>query len=284
MTHPMSEHQQIFSGESKGRELRGVLRAMFHGMAHSRYIAYRLVVKDVKADYSKSFLGMVWDLVDPLVLATIFYFLHRMRAFTAEYGMQPSLFIIYGILLYDTFMMSLTRMMDIFTRSKMMLTQMQLPPEALILSVFFRTMFDSLFRIVVMLFFTLVITYTTEDLSFSIMGFAKFLLLYPAIILCGMSIGTFLAPFSVIYGDVGKGVRIALNPLRYLSPVIWPVKFWLYKFSPVAFMLHDLRKLAVYNTMDFPWVFAAQCGFFAVLFFVGWFVFHVSIPVLAERA
>ena len=43
----------------------------------------------------------------------------------------------------------------------------------------------------------------------------------PLIILAGMSFGFFLAPFHAIYSDVGRVVRIVLNPLRYLSPVIF---------------------------------------------------------------
>ncbi len=63
----------VYTAESSIRRPKAVLREMWAGLVESRYIAWRLFVKDLRAEYSKSVLGVVWDFVDPLVLALIFW-------------------------------------------------------------------------------------------------------------------------------------------------------------------------------------------------------------------
>lgn len=285
--------EQYFSAESEALQLKRVLRNMLAGLLGSRYIAYRLVVKDVKAGYAKSALGMMWDLVDPLIVGLIFWTLMRYRVLTpGKLEMPYAIFVIYGLLLYTTFCEAVIMSVDVLGRSRGLLSHLKLPPEALILSVFFRVMFNSLFRIVVMLLFSLVLhrAAVADGLSaFSPVGFLKFLGLFTSIVLAGMAIGLLVAPFNAIYGDVGRATRIVLLPLRYLTPVLWPIPdtgafVWINRLNPVGPILHDLRLLATADQMAHAQGFAVRCGIYLIMLFVGWFVFHLSIRVLAARA
>lgn len=285
--------RHVYTAESPVRRPREVVRAMIRGLLGSPYMAYRLCVKDVRAEYSRSAFGMVWDLLDPLILGLVFYFLAQVRVINpGELGMPYATFVIYGLLLYAAFADSITSSLEVMRRSKTLLTHLKLPPEALILSVFFRMLFNSSFRIAVMLIFSLAThsAAVSQGLSaFSPVGFIKFLFCYPLIIFLGMTIGVFLAPFNTIYGDVGKVVRIILVPLRYASPVLYaiPKAFpfdWIHAFNPVAPVLSSLRSLATANVVDDAGGLVIRCAVFAVIFPIAWLVFHLSIPVLAERA
>jgi ABC-type polysaccharide/polyol phosphate export permease len=339
----MAREVRVYTAESKSRRGKEVLKEMISGLARSRYIAYRLAVKDIKSDYSKSAFGMVWDLIDPLVLGLIFYSLMVVKLIRpGDMGMPYAVFVIYGLLLYATWSDCLIMMLGIFAKSRNLLNHLRLPYEALILSVVFRVGFYSIFRIAVMLFFSLVLYYgitpqhlgltqerlggeqvvrsanrgsvtpataeieaTTpvaptapaahppvqgkEERAFSLPGFFLFLLLYPAIVLSGVAIGLFLAPFDTIYSDVGRLTRIILTPLRYITPVLWTIPhdgFFRYvnHFNPVGPIISDLRWLATHGEMLEATAFFGRCGFYGVLFLIAWFVFHISVPVLAERA
>ena len=280
----MSQPVHVYSAESQVLHLPKVLREMWSGLGKSRYIAYRLTLKDIKGEYAKSAFGMVWDLLDPLVLGTIFYFLKRAGAYeVGDINMSYSVYIVYGMLIYQSFNDAVLKSANLIVGSKNLLTHLQLPPEALILSVFFRVSFDSAFRIVVMLLFSLV------SGDFSVPGFLIFLLAFPGIILAGLAVGVFLAPFNAIYLDVGRFIRVILVPLRYASPVLWPIPREMFHgllldLNPIAMILINMRLLATSCTMESIAVTAIHCGLFVVLGLVGWFIFHVSIPVLAEGA
>lgn len=289
-----SKEEVVFSARPDALRVRATLRAMARGFWQSPYLAYRLVVRDVKANYSKSILGIFWDLADQLVLGCIFYVLMRNRVIMAgEMDVPYTVFVIYGLMLYSTFCQSLLMSIDLVKNSKGLLNQMRVPPEALVESVFLRVLFDSVFRIAAMLMFSLLLWPSAESRglhAFSLPGFLEFLAIYPLFILCGMSVGLFLAPFNVVFSDVGRSAKLVLTPLRYITPVLWPIPATGFVFSiidrinPLTPMIEGLRALATSGAFpDWPWALAWGAAY-AAFFLAGWFIFHVSVPILAERA
>lgn len=283
----------VYTSQSETFSPKQVIPAMLRGVIQSRYMALRLVVKDIKADYAKSQFGMIWELIDPLVLGFIFYSLMRTRVISpGETYMPYAIFIIYGLLMYATFTESVLRMVNLVKSSKALLSQLKLPPEALILSVLFRIAFNCFFRLLVMLFFSLLLyrsAIESGESAFSPIGFIKFVALFPSVILVGAAIGLFCAPLNAIYSDVGTVLRIGLGPYRYLSPVLWPLPItgiWAYihGVSPIAPLFLDLRMLATNNLMNYPGPFLARIVLFGAMFLFAWFVFHISIIVLSEKA
>ena len=263
------------------------MRNMMRGMLESRYVGYRLFLRDVHSSYAKSMAGWFWDFMDPLMYAVIFFLLDRFGIFNrGAIGMPYPVFIIYGILMYQTFVESVTWPMDVVRRSRNMLTHLKLPPEALIIATFYRILLAASFRIAIMLGFSLAMG------AFSPLGFLAFVALFPVLILAGMSIGLALAPFNTVYNDVGRVARLLLLPLRFATPVMYELSDrlagaglgWLEYLNPLTSILTTLRALATGIEAPYPAAFAVWVGCYGVLFMAGWFLFHVSIPILAERA
>lgn len=270
----------IYSAESRARAWSAVLRDMASGMRHGRYTAYRLALKDVKGAYAKSVFGLLWDLADPLMFGAIFYFLMLAGVISpGKLSVPYPLYVTYGMLLYLTITESWLASLRLFQNSRALMAQVKIPPEALILSVFFRAAFNSSFRILVLAVFSITMG------AFSPLGFAKFLACYPLLILAGMALGLFLAPFNAVYNDVERVVRLIILPLRFASPVFFAFgSKKLILINPVAVLLTNLRDVATANTFyDFP-ALCAWSAALAMLFLFGWFIFHLSVPVLAERA
>jgi lipopolysaccharide transport system permease protein len=270
----------IYSAESRARELPAVVRDMVSGLRHGHYTAYRLALKDVKGDYAKSVFGLLWDLADPLVFGAIFYFL--MVADIIKPGnldIPYPLFVTYGMLLYLTFTEAWLSSLRLFQTSRSLLAQVKIPPEALILSVLYRVAFNSSFRVLVMALFSVAMG------AFSPLGFAKFVTCYPLLILGGMALGLFLAPFNAVYNDVERIVRLIILPLRFASPVFFVIgSASLIAINPVAVLITNLRDVATTNEFHSLAALAGWSGALGMLLLVGWLVFHLSVPVLAERA
>ncbi len=280
----MSARVQIYSAEPRVLHLGTVLREMVDGVRRSPYIAYRLALRDIKSTYAKSVFGLLWDLIDPLVMGAVFYFLMHSRVLSpGDIAIPYSVYIIYGLLLFQCFSDAAVTTTGLVRNSAGLLNQLKLPPEALLMSVFFRVGFLSLFRVAVMLLFSLV------SGAFSWVGLPIFLLCYPVLILAGMCWGVFLAPFHAIYNDVGRALGVVLTLLRYASPTLFAFPMtgawlWLYKLNPIAALLDNLRVLATTGAPGHTGLVAAHLGGFLVIGLIGWFIFHVAIPVLAERS
>lgn len=276
----MSKPVVEYTAESRARAWREVLRDMASGVAHGHYMAYRLALKDVKGANAKSAFGLLWDLADPLVFGAIFYVLMRAGILhPGDLAIPYALFVTYGMLLYLTFAEAWLGAVRILPASRGLLTQVKAPPEALVLSVFYRVLFNSGFRIAVLLVFTVAMG------AFSPLAFLKFLACYPLLVLGGMALGLILAPFNAVYNDVERAVRLVILPLRFATPVFFVIASeTLIRINPAAVLITNLRDLATANQFYDPLALVAWSGGLAGLFLLGWFAFHLSVPVLAERA
>ncbi len=276
----MSKPVAIYTAESRTREGGAVTRAMLRGMLEGRYAAFRLALRDVKGGYAKTMFGLFWDLADPLVFGAIFYGLMVAGIISpGNLDIPYPLFVTYGMLLYLTFTESWLASLRLFQTSRAVLAHVNVPPETLMLSVSFRVAFNSLFRIAVLVLFSIAMG------AFSPIGFLKFLACFPLLILAGTALGLTLAPFNAIYNDVDRAVRLIILPLRFASPVFFVIaseKFT--RINPVAVLINNLRELATANHFSDPGALALWGTAFAVLFLCGWYLFHIAVPVLAERA
>ena len=273
----------INAAESRARQPRAVLRAMLGGFASSPYAAYRLAIKDIKGGYARSFFGLLWDLADPLVFGAIFYFLVGAGVLhPGEMAIPYALFVTYGMLLYQTFTEALLSSLRLFKNSRGLLAHAKIAPEVLLLSVFFRCLFSSVFRVVVLL----VLTLGLLEVSLSrIGGLGLFLLCWPLLIGAGMAIGVALAPLNAIYSDVERAANVILLPLRFATPVFYNIgSATLILCNPVAVLIVNLRDVAAGQGFYHLPALLAWSAALGLLFFIGAFVFHVAVPVLAERA
>lgn len=273
---------QVYSAESRVKNFRQVLREMLRGVRGCRYVGYRLARNNIVGQYAQSVLGFLWDFADPLVLGTIFFFLYRHKIFeTGDLPIPYFVFVTFGLLLFQTFASAVLDTLNVLRSSRGLITQQKLPPEALLASIFFQVGFFSLIRMAVMIFLAGIAG------ALSPLGLIPFILGFPVLILCGMSIGVFLAPFNAIYRDVGRFVSMVLVPLRFISPVLFPLEGTVFEstkyINPFWTVMDNLRLLATENTTsDLP-VLGMHLAVLLVVGLVGWFIFHISVPILAER-
>ena len=281
--------KEIFINAATSRSLHPALvgRAVLHGFRTSRYTAYRLALKDIKGAYAKTSLGLFWDLADPLMFGAIFYFLVAAGILhPGEMAIPYALYVTFGMLLYLTFTESLLSSVRLFKSSRSLLAHVKIAPEALILSIFFRVLFNSSFRIIVMLGLTTLMVHTDNlALPAQLLDYGIFLLLYPLLIMAGIAIGLFLAPFNAIYSDVERIVTLVILPLRFATPVFYNISSTLLiVLNPVALFIVNLRGIATHQGLAHPLALFLWCGALGILFTVAAYLFHLAVPVLSERA
>jgi lipopolysaccharide transport system permease protein len=274
---------EIYLAEPETRNLPQVLKQMARGLCRGSYFGFRLCVKNIRSDYAKSKFGPLWDFVEPLAIALVFILLRRSQVLDIQ-GMDIpyAVFVTVGTLLWQTFVDAITLPLGVLSRSKAMLINSRVFPESIMLSVIFQVIFNSFFRIMVIV---LVVVYFNL-LSWA--GLIKFLLAFPLIILAGYSIGLFLSPFSVIYGDISKLTHIILRPMMFVSAVVFPlpetgILSYFNNINPVAVFITNLRSLLLGNNLEPILPLIIYVSIFTFLMAVGWLVFHISVKIVAER-
>jgi len=101
----------------------------------ARELAWRLLVRNISAQYRQSLLGYAWAFIPPLFASLIWIFLHSQRILgIGDTGMPCPVFVIIGTVLWQTFTEALNSPLQMVNQSKAMLAKINFPREALILT------------------------------------------------------------------------------------------------------------------------------------------------------
>ena len=281
MDRPLKE--TIYTPDSELLHFGALLKSMGRDLLAARELAWRLLVRNISAQYRQSLLGYAWAFVPPIFTSLIWIFLQSQKVLgVGDTGMPYVVFVITGTVLWQTFVEAINSPLQMVNESKSMLTKINFPREALILAgvgqVLFNFLIRALLLVVVMLWFK-VSPHTS-------------LLLAPlgviALILLGISLGLLLTPIGMLYQDIGRGLGFLTAAWFFLTPVIYPVPkasfaATLIELNPVTPLLVTSRDWLVVGSThllsEFLWVF----GVSLVLLLLGWIQYRIAMPHLISR-
>ena len=119
------------------------LITIFKDIKPAHELAIRLFKRDLKSQYRQSFLGFFWVLVPPILTAGLWVFLNNNRIVNVgETDIPYPLFVIIGTILWQIFAEGVNQPLVSVRADQGMLTKINFPREALLLSGFYSIMFN----------------------------------------------------------------------------------------------------------------------------------------------
>ena len=260
-----------------------LLKASAKDFFGSHFLAKQLATRDIKSQYRQSYLGIIWAFITPISSAFVWIFLNATGTVNlSDTGVPYPVFVFSGTLIWSIITESINSPSSNTNAARSIMTKINFPKEALILTGIYKLLFNSSIKIgllVVLIF------------AFGI-GFHWSMLLFPlailAAILFGTTIGLFITPISLIYNDIAKIISMGLSLLMYITPVVYAIpKSGLMKtimeLNPFTALILTARDLALGNSPAylgyFCWVFVISLS----LFFIGLLFYRTSIPIIVER-
>ena len=187
-----------------------------------RQVLWTLVVRDLKVRYSRSVLGYLWTILDPLAMAGVYFFVFTFIFKARRIGEQPYiLFLIAGLLAWQWFSGSLTDTSRALLQEAKLVRSTNLPRELWVVRVVIAKGIEFLLSLPVLALFTVYYllkgqVHLNAGLLLIPVGFVmQFLLL--------VGVGLLLAPVTALVTDTQRVVRIFLRMFFYLTPVIYGV-------------------------------------------------------------
>ena len=249
----------------------------------SRFLAKQLAVRDINAQYRQSYLGLVWALIMPLTTAFVWIFLSSTGTIRlTDTGVPYPVYAFSGTLIWSIIKESINTPMSSTSNARGILTKINFPKEALIVSGVYKLLFNSSMKIVLLV--VLVFLFGV--------GFHWSLLLFPLVIFAaifvGVTIGLFITPLGMLYKDVSKFLSLGLNFLMYVTPVVYAIpKSGLMKtvmeLNPFTPIILTGRDVVVGMAPQYLGYYFIVLGCSIPLFFLGVVFYRISIPVIVER-
>ncbi|MDD3625683.1 MAG: ABC transporter permease [bacterium] len=196
-----------------------MFKDFFRIITDYRTLLYTLAIKELKIKYKSTFLGFLWSIIVPGVMAIVFniIFSFFFARFTIE-NMPYTVFLLAGLFPWMYFSSTLTMSTNIYIDQSNVIKKVNIPililPFSISISNFILLMIDTLVLIAFLLIFRVPLIW-------------QMILIVPVYILffaltTGFSF--LLSSLNVRFRDIKYIVEISLLALFYLTPIIYPVK------------------------------------------------------------
>lgn len=248
------------------------------------YLLGQLVKKNIKLRYRRSYLGILWTLIEPLlmmiVLSVVFgNLLGRNSQDAAFDGVPFPVYVLTGRLLYSFFSSATNSAMKSIRTNSAMIKKVYVPkyiyPLSGILANFVIFLISLVVLLGVMVFFLLTGAYKAPINGYMFMSVLPLLNLF----VLSMGVGMILATLCVFFRDIEYLWSVVLMLIMYCSAIFYYVDHMsgdtqkLIKLNPLFGVIHNFRRAFFGQPYDMT-LFIYTSVFAIVTLLVGMFVFY----------
>ncbi len=242
-------------------------------------LLFLLTSKDFKLKYRRSILGVLWSMLNPLllmmVLTSVFTVLLRMQ----PVGMPFSVFYIAGATIFNFFNEATTGAMTSIISNSLLLQKVYIPkyifPIERCAFAFLNAVFSTVAVFLVFIYYVL-----KGEVSFHLTIFFIFVpMMFTFLFSVGLSL--VLASLAVFFRDIIHIWSVLMTVWFYLTPLIYPIKILdnnygigtVVRLNPLYYFIDDFRQVLVLGQLPSVNHFLINIGvcFFTLVF--GVFVF-----------
>lgn len=260
-----------------------MVRDMFNDLIAGRELAWRLAVRDIQAQYRQAVLGLLWAFILPLTHTMTWIFLSGTGIVSLKETSLPyPIYVFTGTMIWAIFMDAVNAPLQQTLAAKQMLTKINFPREAIVVSGIYQTLFNAGIKIVLLLITLMIMgIYPGWTLIWFPLGIVS-------LILAGTVLGLLLTPVGVLYTDIGKSLPLLMQFLMYLTPVVFsiPDSGWaakIYTINPLTPLIVTTRNwligLSAYKSDHFMLINLM----IIVSLMVVWIIYRTAMPILIER-
>lgn len=284
MADPVNDlNVTTYTPESRVRHPISLIKEMWRDLKASRELAWRLIIRDISAQYRQTVLGYFWAVFPPLVTSLVLVLMRGSKMLGVDVGGIPyTAYVLLGTVFFQLFVDALNAPLKVVTESKAILTKINLPREALILSGMGQVLFSFGIKIImlvgVLIYYKVPVSWTTVFLPIPLTG----------LLLLGTMIGVLLIPVGLLYKDIQSSLLIVTQGLVFLSPVAYPPATGgtlgkIIALNPITPLLMSAKEVVLKgipgNLTPFFIVFGITLG----LLFIGWIIYRLALPIIIER-
>lgn len=260
------------------------LVGMVKNIIKSKELIIVLFRRDFFNTYRKSFLGVAWVLIGPVIGIVSWVFMNSTGILKpGDVGIPYEAYVLFSSSIWGLFMSFYSSAAATLGSGTEFIMQVKYPHEALLfkqtLLSFVNFLISFVLTLVVLLLFGVKLT--------------PLLLLFPIIILplffFGAAIGLIISVISVVAPDLSNIFNIVLGFVFYITPIIYSAKDRdtglqkIISLNPLTYIVGGARDLVLYGHTDRLDLFLAFSVVSFVLFLISWRLFYLSEERVIEK-
>jgi len=257
---------------------------MSTNIIQSRDLIWQLFKRDFLATYKKSFIGITWIFLSPLVGIISWVFLQMTGLLRpGDVGVPYPVYVLIGTSMWGLFMGFFNSAKATLLAGQSLVMQVNFPHEVLLFKQ--TAQYLATFSIAFIMNISVMLLYDV--------AMHWELILFPFVILplffLGAAFGLFVSMLSIVAVDLDKIFSMGFGMLMYVTPVIYSDKIdssfvkIVIKWNPLTYLVCSARDIIIYGRLYNTTGYFICAGASLVLFFISWRLFYVSEDRIIER-
>lgn len=275
--------KRVYNAQSNVQSPLVMIKEMFRDLRGGQDLAIRLTIRDIKALYRQSFLGIIWAFIIPIANTVTWIMLNATGIVEmGDTGIPYPVYVFTGTMIWAMFLESMQAPIVKVSSNKSMIAKVNFPREALVLSAIYQSLFNASIKAIILI------------VALGALGYLGgiHVLLFPfaliSLVIAGTAIGLLLTPIGTLYTDISKGLPLIMQFLMYTTPVIYaiPKEGWsaeLIRNNPLTPLIMTARDWLTGQDSEFLIPFLWVTGASILLLLIVMIIFRVAIPILVER-
>ncbi len=281
----MKEKYTIY--EPRQREKMSWLKTwieLFRNIRNSKELIYQLWRRDFLMQYKKTFLGMGWLILTPIMGIVSWVFMNATGVLTpGEVGIPYPAYVLLSTTIFGLFSGFFQTTSQSLQVTRGFINQVNFPHDAIIVKQGLQQLSGFMITFTVSI---LVLLFFGVFPSWKIVFFP--LMLVPVFCLAA-SMGMIVSVIAVVLPDIQKIVSFFIGLLLYITPVIYSPKFEnpllqkIIKYNPLTYLIGDARDLIIYGSITSLNKYFISAGIVTIVFMIAWRFFYISEQKVIER-
>lgn len=254
---------------------------IFKRLYHYREFLRTSIQKEIRGKYKKSFLGILWSFLNPLLMLMVYAIIFPIILKSPEKNYV--MFLMTALIPWNFFTMVITQGASTVVANGNILKKVYFPREILPISIVTSGLVNFLISCIIIFIF----------LIFTGIGFSKYILFLPIMILVEyillLGITFILSSVTVYLRDLEHLIGVALQALFYATPIVYsfsmiPKEFtWVFNLNPMAYVIQGYRDVLYYQTMPDLAGIGGIALFSVGLLVIGYMIFNKLQKNFAEE-
>lgn len=257
---------------------------MAQNIVSSRELIWQLFRRDFLMAYQKSFLGITWIFISPIIGIVSWVFMNATGVLNpGDVGIPYPAYVLLSSSVWGLFMGFYGAAAGTLGAGGGFIMQVKYPHESLLV----KQTAQHLANFVLGFIFNLLVLFVMGVTpSWKIIFFPLAIL---PLFLLGAGIGLVISVISVVAVDLTHGFNFAFGLLFYITPVIYssqienPLLQTIMQYNPLTYLVGNARDLIIYGTFSHPDRFFYAALFALLVFLFSWRLFFISEQKVIEK-
>lgn len=257
---------------------------MARNVWQARELVWQLFKRDFLASYKKSFLGMTWIFITPIMGILSWVFLQQAGLLQpGDVGIPYPAYVLVGTSMWGLFLGFYNAASQTLSSGQALVMQVSFPHEALLFKETAQHLanFVIAFAVNIVVLVLFGVTPSTGTVLFPLVALPLFFL--------GAGAGLVVSMIGVVAVDISRAAGLVIGLLMFVTPVIYSDQVnnellrTVIRWNPLTYLVCSCRDIILFGRLYHPMGYAFAAVLALLAFLVSWRLFYVSEDKLIER-